>query len=700
MSSLTSASRWHPRQCRILVFRLLVLVCVLLLLTPTRGEFDNEEQPEHEFSSVDKLSGKDINVDIPKALTREIDRQTHEMEQRLRALHEKELDLLREEYERQLDYWRRKAKIFQSNQKRSLRETSSQVQRRQDASPDHSHRKLLTLRKVKRRINKVKISIEKLEYSLSQLSDHLISMNETRLDLEQQEADACTPAVTQQNFVLPSDTELVRPASWNPNSGLPIVAPITAYTWKGTFDFDDRYEKPIYQTLDRESDDFWNYLVDELLLSRTTVIMLHGRGCYNATDPDNWRGPGEMCPRVLQKFIDAVYRANASDVIQCGMFDATGAYRHNAGVDRLDFANVTHWDYFWSYNIKIWFETIPREWWYLLDGERPIIASWTIRNELFENQEGNVSLMLAWLRERFQEHFGVEPAFILQSDWFKYDSTLTEADAAGVHGWFKPVHDDMNSVYTLEYHNNDYWGMSVPGFRNGYSLRNCSSTCRHVTRRNGTTFLNAMTKFATAKAKFILLEGWTDMIESAGFYRSDEWLYPTQYINLVRRFSDPTPETLRFQAEGADAFFDTSIENEGRHYANRSLDVRALDDGSGWYVGYTVAGEWLEYQNVQLGCGTYRFTARVATRESSDRKVRMQVWDAETSTIYRNMSSVEIPSSGGLNNYILCHLGETKLYAGTYNLRLLFESTGSLNVDWFFLKRSATCSCEGDWKIK
>jgi hypothetical protein len=85
-------------------------------------------------------------------------------------------------------------------------------------------------------------------------------------------------------------------------------------------------------TLSRDTDEFWNYLVDELLLSRVNAVMLHGRGCYvkdapplqversygaiDAAASQYYRGSGELCPRYLTRFRDAVIRADARHIIK------------------------------------------------------------------------------------------------------------------------------------------------------------------------------------------------------------------------------------------------------------------------------------------------------------------------------------------------------------------------------------------------
>jgi len=284
--------------------------------------------------------------------------------------------------------------------------------------------------------------------------------------------------------------------------------------------------------------------------------------------------------------------------------------------------------------------------------------------------------MLAWLKNNFKTRYGVEPMFILDRTWFDVDSTITTAHAEGKHGW---TGSKKNGIYyTYESYNNDLWGCLVPAFRGSKTLPGCGSECREILRRDGEALDDALSD--GLNSKFIIMEGWTDMIESAGFYRSNDWNYPNQYINITRRYSDPEPETLKFQAEGADRFYDKTGSNEGGKYADRALDVGLLNDNTGWYVGWTEPGEWIQYDNVELGCGTYRFTARVASARPGG-TIRLDL---------SGLQSVTIPNTDDMNAYELVHLGEVQLARGTYDLKIIFES-GGVNLDWFFLKRSAGC---------
>ena len=56
-----------------------------------------------------------------------------------------------------------------------------------------------------------------------------------------------------------------------------------------------------------------------------------------------------------------------------------------------------------------------------------------------------------------------------------------------------------------------------------------------------------------------------------------------------------------------------------------------------------------------------------------------------------SLPTIEVPYTGGIEDFGLVHLGEIELTDGSYDLRMVFNSTGGLNVDWFFVKRSAPC---------
>lgn len=491
------------------------------------------------------------------------------------------------------------------------------------------------------------------------------------------------------SVVQPTDTVLVMPPAPGPR-GRPVISSIIGYRWR---DVDiwppHQFDLPIYQLLDRSKDDFWIYILDELLMSRLPLLLLHGRGCFDSLpgQPSSERGVGDMCPRLLKSFVETVERAGVEDVIRVGMWDDTGMYptaRNHAlkTTGPFDVGDEQNWKFFWDHNIKIWFDTVPAKLWYRMEDGKPIIASWHLSSPEFINQEGNASRLLAWLKANFRSRYGVDPFFLLEHRWMEFDTTISTELAGGKHRWFNP----LENTYTYVKYNNATWGTVVPSFRDPRTVPGCGVACREQTRRDGRTLEEGLS--AGESANVIMLEGWTNMIESSGFYRSNEWSYPSEYIQTVRRYTDPEPETLKFEAEGADRFYDTTMENLGGEYSNRSLDVGRLADNTGWFVGWTEPGEWIEYQNVQLGCGRYRFTARVSMAPNTASPLGEKSLHLEVSGLVSN--SVRVPETFGV--FQLLHVAELHLpHEGRFDLRVHFES-GNIELDWFFVKRvSAAC---------
>lgn len=472
--------------------------------------------------------------------------------------------------------------------------------------------------------------------------------------------------------VSPRDVTLVPP----PLTG-PLLATITGYEMNDECPYDDhgKCELPLYTPYDRDDRRFWDNLVEELVHSRVHVTLAHGRGCYDATSGTS--GNGNMCPRLLSRLVDAIDRAGVRDVVRLGMFDDTGAYQGTRtavdGLDpsaRFDLADRTSWRFFWDHNIRIWFDTVPRDLWYRIDG-RPIVAFWTLSSYFFQNQRNHASALLRDLRAKFQERYGETPYFIVDKTWIDEDPTITTREADGVNAWFDP----LVAAYTYTRWNGTSFGATVPSFRDPNNFPGCGRACRELGRNDGRTLRDAFA--AGASSRVILLEGWTNVAESAGFYRSDAWRYPNQYVNVVREAADPYTESLRFEAEAADRYDDRSGGNSGGAYRGGDLDIGVLP-GSGWFVGWTDAGEWLEFQEVQLAAGNYRFTVRAATPIDGTR-VRLEIDGASIGT-------VQVPSTGSWDAYTLVHLGSRRVAAGRHTLRLVMD-TGGTNVDWFFSRK-------------
>ncbi|HUP55956.1 MAG TPA: DUF5010 domain-containing protein, partial [Bdellovibrionota bacterium] len=421
--------------------------------------------------------------------------------------------------------------------------------------------------------------------------------------------------------------------------------------------------------------------VEGLLFSRVNVAMIHGRGCLDPDEGDE--GNGNMCPRLIRNLIPAIDRSGARSAIKLGMFDDTGSYqgarnrvRGYPEGTRFDFAD--HADalyFFWDLNMKIWFDMVPRDLWYLQEG-RPVVAFWTASEYFFQNNQGNSSILLRSLRARFIERYGMDPWFNVDDSWIKLDSTITTNDVQAINGWFGPP----QNTGTFRQWAGKTWGAITPSFRDSPTLPGCGAACREVPRGTlGSNFLNYLTQHVTLRSIFTLIEGFTDTVEGNGLYRSDVWDYPSLYLNLVREHADPETRTLRFQAEAADRYSDRDTENRGGQFRDGGLDVGNIDGpDAGWFVGWTDPGEWIQYERIQTGFASYRFTIRYATPLDGQR-VRLEI-DG------RSLGTVTLPRTGDWQKWGYWQLGNRFLLPGKHTIRLVFE-TGGVNADWFFLKR-------------
>ena len=80
---------------------------------------------------------------------------------------------------------------------------------------------------------------------------------------------------------------------------------------------------------------------------------------------------------------------------------------------------------------------------------------------------------------------------------------------------------------------------------------------------------------------------------------------------------DTGATALVVQVEDYTTYNDSDSGNAGNSYRNDDVDIEATSDaGGGFNVGWTAAGEWLEYE-INLSAGLYAVTTRVASEVSS-----------------------------------------------------------------------------------
>ena len=131
------------------------------------------------------------------------------------------------------------------------------------------------------------------------------------------------------------------------------------------------------------------------------------------------------------------------------------------------------------------------------------------------------------------------------------------------------------------------------------------------------------------------------------------------------------------------AYHDSDDNNQGDagFRGDEAVDIVASSEGKA--IGYTTAGEWLEYTVRVEQSGTYDFSALVSS--GSDNSSFLVSLDNRTL-----VDTVKVPNGGSWDLYNTMEVGTVNLTAGEHLLRLTI--TGSyVNIDWLqFSQHDAT----------
>jgi poly(3-hydroxybutyrate) depolymerase len=121
------------------------------------------------------------------------------------------------------------------------------------------------------------------------------------------------------------------------------------------------------------------------------------------------------------------------------------------------------------------------------------------------------------------------------------------------------------------------------------------------------------------------------------------------------------------------AYNDMDSENKGSEYRDDGVDITANDE-NGYSIGWTEAGEWLEYSVQIEKNGVYTWEARVASgADASSFKVQIANEDV--------IGTVSIPNTGDWETYTTLQGVTSYLEVGEYVLRLQVEGS-YFNMDW------------------
>ncbi|MBN2736615.1 MAG: carbohydrate binding domain-containing protein [Spirochaetales bacterium] len=128
------------------------------------------------------------------------------------------------------------------------------------------------------------------------------------------------------------------------------------------------------------------------------------------------------------------------------------------------------------------------------------------------------------------------------------------------------------------------------------------------------------------------------------------------------------------------AYYDSTTQNSGGGYRLTQVDLGHNDsvaDPSDYVVGWTAAGEWLEYTiNVDYGLG---FVPHITYSSPGNNGSFHFVLDGTTVS-----EAINLPSTGGYNNYQTIDLPDFHISSGEHSLRFVID-TAEFNLDKFQL---------------
>jgi len=552
------------------------------------------------------------------------------------------------------------------------------------------------------------------------------------------------------SFLLASVTHAAVPAAdvtlqTVQSANLPTITTISAYSQTEANALLPNKQMPLFSPYDNRNDAWWDNLVSEQLQARLPVIMLTSCGAPGTTvfNPTDTTGPGDMNPLRLQSYLRALNRAGAAGQLKFGLFaeaDAESIYRNYYGLPAgtpYDFASADAWDkVWWQRIVKPWCDTIPQSQWYLINGKLPIECWGLGIASTYVNQQGNVSRMCAYVDAQLYATYGVHACFIMGD--VNYDTTLaTEPTVVGNNMWF----GTPSPSFTMTNYKGAIWGGMAAGYIRA-SWFDSSSPDYHqpakILRRNkvdgsganGDTLKAGLDAAVAQNAKLSIIEGWVNVSEWNGLYRSNasEWDYPNLYINILRSYTDLRTVTLRLEAEACDDYLDTTTGNSGGVFlrSGENLDVRALTgspaisasavngsyaaanafDGNistKWVTPGAVPG-WVQYDygsgNTEVVTGYYLTNSEYALAQAiADSPKSWQLQGSNNGTSWTNLDTQTGITYGARNETKFFPIGNTTSYR-YYRLNVTEVGGGGTNpIAIAELRLMGTNSKGGGWAV-
>lgn len=192
----------------------------------------------------------------------------------------------------------------------------------------------------------------------------------------------------------------------------------------------------------------------------------------------------------------------------------------------------------------------------------------------------------------------------------------------------------------------------------------------------------SMTAYITDTTQDLKAQATVSISSGKVSYTSPKRSIASLVFNLAEPVQEPYCEMSipgKIEAENYDkggsgvAYYDADSENKGGAYRTDGVDIEG-NATDGYAVGYTDAGEWLEYTVNAGTAGTFNWTARVSM--GGDSASFHLTIDGKDST-----KSVTVPGTGSWSAYETVSGGTVALTKGKHIIRLSIDNPYA-NFDW------------------
>jgi hypothetical protein len=486
---------------------------------------------------------------------------------------------------------------------------------------------------------------------------------------------ACCVLIVSIGFELSAQTfdsiPAYRPVLPQSGSTRPVYAPIWAplYELSGNNIFPG--DTSVFTTLYEPYNDFtrgwWDNIIEEFTYAGISNTMVLTRASV---------GEGRQWDTLKTNLMPAMKRAGVYGNIKFGQFEDCGSwagcYSSMTGESAINWADTANMiKMLWDYGIKRFHDFMPAELWFRYNG-RPVWMGWGSGGS---NMSGNISKVLLAVKKLFKATYGEDLFMIVDQQWYNGDASVRSVGADGYHTWFCSSHD-INPGFSFTNWNGYKIGVCVPSIQGFNSSGVPNTTGCNIFRNHGTGLRRDFDLADSNQVTIMIEEGYVDIRESAGIYRSPKWDFPSQYLEIVREFVDQTTASRRFQAEACDSFYNQSNANTGGAFSSRKLNVWAMPGPNyGWYVGGTGAGDWLKWKAPFFAAGTYDVYIRYASATACNLTLSMA----------GKTDNISLPSTSGA--FQGKKIVTARSLSGTNDITLTIQTAGT-QVDFLHFNRT------------